>query len=58
LGSDAADREGMPTRNTVLIDRGVLKNHLYDAYEARRAFVSTSGHATGGAGSLPGIGIQ
>ena len=58
LGSEAADREGMPTRNTVLIDRGVLKHYLYDAYEARRAFVSASGHATGGAGSLPGIGVH
>jgi len=56
--SGAFDREGMPTRRCVLVDRGVLQTFLYDAYEAQRAEVEPTGHACGGAAALPRIGTS
>jgi PmbA protein len=55
--SSAFDREGVPTDRTVLVDNGVLRTFLFNHYEARavgRGQAST-GHASGGASSLPGI---
>lgn len=50
------DREGMPRQRTVLVEDGVLKGFLYDSYEARQAGTRSTGHATGGAASLPRVG--
>jgi len=50
------DREGAPRRRLDLIHRGVLSAFLYDSYEARVAGVESSGHAGGGASTLPTVG--
>ncbi|MBI4013721.1 MAG: TldD/PmbA family protein [Candidatus Rokubacteria bacterium] len=51
LGSRPFDGEGLPSRRTVLLDRGVLASYLLDTYSARRLGLGATGHAareTGG----------
>jgi len=51
LGSRPFDGEGLPSRRTVLLDRGVLTSYLLDTYSARRLGLRATGHAareTGG----------
>jgi PmbA protein len=57
MGSSAFDREGVPITKRVLIERGVLKTFLFNHYEARAAGdgATSTGHAAGGASSLPSI---
>lgn len=57
MRSSAFDREGTPIRRHVLIDGGMLRTYLYNHYEARAAGngAASTGHAGGGAASLPGI---
>ncbi|MFS8836520.1 TldD/PmbA family protein, partial [Synechococcus sp. WC101] len=50
------DREGIPRQITPLIHEGILCNFMYNSYEGRAAGIPSNGHATGGAGSLPGVG--
>ncbi|MCF2971973.1 TldD/PmbA family protein [Synechococcus sp. Nb3U1] len=50
------DREGIPRQITPLVNEGILCNFLYNSYESRAAGIPSNGHATGGAGSLPGVG--
>ncbi|NOY25962.1 MAG: TldD/PmbA family protein, partial [Oligoflexia bacterium] len=49
------DREGMPRQRVALVDDGVLGGFLYDATEARYAGRDSTGHAGGGAASLPRV---
>jgi PmbA protein len=56
IGSAPFDREGLPHRRTVLVGDGVLHRFLYDGKTARRAGRPPTGHASGSARSLPGIG--
>ncbi len=49
------DREGMPRQRRALVQDGVLSAFLYDGYEARCVGGRSSGHAAGGAGSLPKV---
>ncbi len=57
-GSSAFDREGVPTRRSSIVDAGVLRTFLWNHYEARAAGgdARSTGHASGGVGTLPGIG--
>jgi PmbA protein len=57
MSSSTFDREGTPIRRRVLIEDGVLQTYLYNHYEARAAGndASSTGHAGGGASSLPSI---
>lgn len=48
LGSSPFDGEGVPTRRTVVFERGVLKTFLFDAYYARKLGAKTTGNSTGG----------
>ncbi|MEN9225474.1 MAG: TldD/PmbA family protein [Thermostichus sp. HHBFW_bins_43] len=50
------DREGIPRQITPLVNEGILCNFMYNSYESRAAGIPSNGHATGGAGSLPGVG--
>lgn len=50
------DREGQPRASMPLVEDGVLKAFLYDGREARAAGVQSTGHAQGGATSLPRVG--
>lgn len=58
LSASPFDREGQPSQNLVLIEEGILKHFLYNAYEASVAGQTSSGHAEGGAQSVPGIGTS
>jgi PmbA protein len=56
LGSRPFDGEGLPSRRTVLVDRGVLQSYLLDTYSARRLGLPATGHAAreGGGGVTVG----
>lgn len=45
LSTQRIDAEGVPMRTTPLIDKGVLKTHLYDSYSALRENKESSGNA-------------
>lgn len=48
LGSSPFDAEGVPTRRSVVFERGVLRTFLYDTYYARRLSAASTGNAAGG----------
>lgn len=52
LRSRAFDGEGLPTRRTAIIDRGVLTTYLIDSSSGRQLQRSPTGHATRGIGSV------
>ena len=52
-GSRPWDDEGVPTRVTPLIDKGVASNFIYDLKTAAQAGAETTGNAARGSGSLP-----
>ncbi len=56
LGSRPFDGEGLPSRRTVLVDRGVLSSYLLDTYSARKLGLAPTGHAAreGGGGVTVG----
>ncbi|MFO0597287.1 MAG: TldD/PmbA family protein [Myxococcaceae bacterium] len=58
LATSPFDGEGVPTRNTPLVENGVLKAFLYDTFTARKAKTKTTGNASRGYRSLPGIGVN
>lgn len=56
FGSSPFDGEGVPTRRTVVIERGVLKSYLLNTYTARKLKLETTGNAARGLTGNPGIG--
>jgi PmbA protein len=59
MSSTPFDGEGVPTRRTVLVDKGVVRNFIYNSQAAKRAGVESTGHASrGGFTGLPGIGTH
>jgi PmbA protein len=56
FGSSPFDDEGVPTRRTVVIDRGVLKSYLLNTYTARKLGLKTTGNASRGITGNAGIG--
>ncbi len=48
LGSSPFDGEGVPTRRTVVLDRGELRTFLYDTYYARKLGSRSTGNGSGG----------
>ncbi|MCX7974847.1 MAG: TldD/PmbA family protein [Candidatus Aminicenantes bacterium] len=48
LGSRPFDSEGVPTRKTIVIDSGILRNYLCNTYAARKLNLSSTGNAEGG----------
>jgi PmbA protein len=53
------DGEGVPQRNTVLVDEGILRGFLYDGYSARReGRLSTGNAGRGGVKAPPRMGIN
>ena len=48
LGSGPFDGEGTPTRETVVMDGGVLRTYLSDVYWGRRLGIASTGNASGG----------
>jgi len=56
LASRPFDGEGLPTRRNVIVDQGILQTWLMDSYSARKLSMKSTGSATRGAGSGPGVG--
>ena len=45
IGTSQADDEGTPSQKTAVIEDGILKGHLYDAYTAGKAGIVSTGNA-------------
>ncbi len=58
LATSPFDGEGVPTRRSAIIEKGVLKTFLYDAFTARKAKTRSTGNAARGYRSLPSIGTH
>lgn len=57
-GATAFDREGQPVARLALVERGVLRTFLYNGYAAAVDGRASTGHASGGARSVPGLGAH
>lgn len=56
FGSSYFDGEGLPTRRTVVIERGVLSSYLLNTYTARKLNLQSTANASRGLAGAPGIG--
>ncbi len=56
FGTSPFDGEGLPTRRTVIIENGILKNYLLNTYTARKLGMVSTGNASRGLAGAPGIG--
>jgi len=56
FGTSPFDDEGVPSRRTVVIENGVLKNYLLNSYTARKLGMKTTGNASRGLSGNAGIG--
>jgi PmbA protein len=56
FGSSPFDAEGVPTRRTMVIEKGVLKSYLLNTYTAKKLKMKTTGNAARGLAGTPGIG--
>jgi len=56
FGTSPFDDEGVPSRRTVVIERGILKNYLLNTYAARKLGMKTTGNAARGLTGNAGIG--
>ena len=56
FGASPFDDEGVPSRRTVIIENGVLKNYLFNTYAARKLNAKTTGNGARGLTGAAGIG--
>ncbi|MDH5700899.1 MAG: TldD/PmbA family protein [Nitrospirota bacterium] len=56
LGSRPFDGEGLPTRKTMVIDKGVLSSYLLDTYSGRKLGMASTGNASRSVGENPTVG--
>ena len=56
FGTSPFDDEGVPSRRTVVIERGVLKSYLLNTYAARKLGMKTTANASRGLTGNAGIG--
>jgi PmbA protein len=56
LGSRPFDGEGLPTRKTTVVDRGMLKSYLLDTYSGRKLGLPSTGNASRSVGENPSVG--
>lgn len=56
FGTQPFDDEGVPTRRTPIIEKGVLKNYMLNTYSARKLGMKTTGNASRGITGNAGIG--
>jgi PmbA protein len=47
IGTRPFDAEGVPTRKTVVMEKGVLKSYLMDTYAGRKLKMKSTGNASG-----------
>jgi PmbA protein len=55
LGSRPFDGEGLPTRRTIVIRKGVLESYLLNTYTARKLGLRSTGNAGRGLTGAPGV---
>jgi len=55
LGSKPFDGEGLPTRHTPVIERGVLTSYLFDTYSARKMQSRSTGNAARSVADAPHV---
>jgi PmbA protein len=55
LGGAPCDDEGVPAPKLVLLDKGVVKNFVYNLRWANKAGAKSTGHASRGYSNMPGI---
>ncbi len=56
FGSKPFDDEGVPSRRTVVIEKGILKTYLLNTYSARKLGMKTTGNASRGLTGNAGVG--
>jgi PmbA protein len=56
FGTTPFDGEGVPSRKTTVLEKGVLTSYLLNTYTARKLGLQTTGNAARGLAGNPGIG--
>jgi PmbA protein len=56
FGTSPFDGEGLPSRRTVVVERGVLSNYMLNTYTARKLGMKSTHNALRGLAGTPGIG--
>ncbi len=56
FGTSPFDGEGIPTRRTLVVEKGVLSSYLLNTYTAKKLGLKTTANASRGLAGTPGIG--
>jgi PmbA protein len=56
FGTSPFDGEGLPSRRTVVVEKGVLRNYLLNTYTARKLGLKSTHNASRGLAGAPGVG--
>ena len=56
FGTSPFDDEGLPSRRTVVVENGLLRNYLLNTYTARKLGMKSTHNAARGLAGTPGIG--
>ena len=56
FGTSPFDGEGLPSRRTIVIENGVLRNYMLNTYAARKLGMKSTHNASRGLAGAPGIG--
>jgi PmbA protein len=56
FGTSPFDGEGLPSRRTVVVENGVLRNYILNTYTARKLGMKSTHNASRGLAGTPGIG--
>jgi PmbA protein len=56
FGTSPFDGEGLPSRRTVVVENGILRNYLLNTYTARKLGLKSTHNASRGLAGTPGIG--
>jgi len=56
FGTSPFDGEGLPSRRTVVVENGVLRNYLLNTYTARKLGMTSTHNASRGLAGTPGVG--
>jgi PmbA protein len=58
FGTSPFDGEGLPSRRTVIVENGALKNYMLNTYTARKLGMKSTGNASRGLAGNPGTGAN
>jgi len=56
FGTSPFDGEGLPSRRTIVVENGILRNYMLNTYAARKLGMKSTHNATRGLAGAPGIG--